>query len=377
MSPGDGGKSFRERVEEIRARHQQPDHDDRVSELEAALDDIDSDGLADAFRDALEKEPARPSRAQSLSEGLDQLTSEDLQTNAFVDGFRTDLDDKSATLVEDSGFVVDDSSDAHVFASVSGALHRYIEESVAEVSHFELPQPPLQTLAEGGDCTERSLLYGSLLASAGIPFRETTIVGGFPHSVVEVGYPCPDQSAVGSVVRAIEDVYRQNGIQDPTVHWRYWDAVDAVFFPTCPSFSEHVGGVRGLGLHGYVDDAPFGADTEYGTYGSGERSTGDWAWETVLDPFGHVYDGTELHSMFQTSTYRIGSVDYRAGDASGVLRGVVTGHDPATTTGGGGAGGTTPSRSDSASPSFCPDCGSDLREWGAPNYCPDCGRSLG
>lgn len=327
-----------------------------------------TDEVVTKLTSMLKREPAHPSHAQTLAARLDRLDLDDESSDPIAAVFRDDLPETAAAVIAHSGHAIDEESVNHVIASIADAVHEYIETEVAEAGLIDLPADPLQTLVEGGDCTDRTVLYGSLLASAGIPFRSTSIGGGYPHSLLEVGFPCADLESVPEVVAAIEDVVTTNGIETPTIHWRYWDSVEALFVPACTLYSEYPGDVTPLEWHGYVvqpepDDQP---DPKWGIYGSGHGDTGTWAWSTVLDVLGHYYDGKQLIHLGSTEEFRASRV--RTADATEVLTAARDTEFDAS---------ALPTASEASTElSACPTCQTDLTPIAEPNYCFECGTDL-
>jgi hypothetical protein len=327
-----------------------------------------TDEVVTKLTSMLEREPAHPSHAQTLAARLDRLDLDDESSDPIAEVFRDDLSETAAAVIAHSGHADRDESVNHVIASIADALHEYLETEVPEAGLLDLPADPLTTLEEGGDCTGRTVLYGSLLASAGIPFRSTSIGGGYPHSLLEVGFPCSDLESVPEIVAAIEDVVTTNGITNPTIYWRYWDAVDALFVPACTLYSEYPGDVAPLEWHGYVDHPESGEqpDRKWGIYGTGPGDTGTWAWSTVLDVLGHYYDGEDLVHLGSTTDYTPSQV--RTGDATDVLAAArAQTFDPAALPGSAGEKRSLPS---------CPNCQTDLSPIAEPNYCFECGTAL-
>jgi hypothetical protein len=353
---------------EIVNRRADPDwHFENAEQFGEQVRHEGTDEVVETLRSMLEREPAHPSHAQTLAARLDRLDLDDESSDPIAAVFRDDLPDTAAAVIAASGHVLSDESVAHVVATIADALHEYIETDVPEAGLIDLPADPLTTLEDGGDCTDRTVLYGSLLASAGIPFRSTSIGGGYPHSLLEVGFPCADRESIPEVVTAIEEVLSDNEITTPAIHWRYWDAVDALFVPACTLYSEYLGDVTPLAWHGYVDEEPADQpDRKWGSYGTGHGDTDTWAWSTVLDVLGHYYDGETLVHLGNTDTFEPGRV--RTDDATAVLAAAREGTFDASALPHSG-GSTTRLRA-------CPNCQTDLSLLDEPNFCFECGTDL-
>jgi len=360
---------------EIVARRDEPDLEfENAEQFGEQLRYGDTDEIVDKLSSMLSHEPGHPSHAQTLAARIDRLDLDDSDTDPVAAVFRTDLGDVTAAAVAASGHTLRDETAAHRVVSVAEAVHEFMETEVPERSTLELDQTPTEVLTAGGDCFGRTILYGSLLASAGIPFRSTSLGGGFPHSMLEVGVPCPDIGAVGDVVAATEAVLRDNGIDNPDVHWRYWPDAEAVFLPACTLYSEYLGDVGPLDWHGYVDhtESADDPDGDWGVCGSGRSDVGTWAYSLVLDVLGHYYDGHDLLHLGTTRPGSIGPASVRLEELQTVLDlAAADPGDPFAIAEAFETGGEA-----SASLDACPDCDADLTPVEGPNYCFDCGVAL-